>query len=74
MTNVPGDVQQKRAVACSELDKEARGGRGGAQRVRHETPVPHERVDLLQIAPRLNGARIVGGQLVENFRLDVLCA
>jgi hypothetical protein len=33
--------------------------------------MPHERVDLLQIAARPNGARIVGGQVVEKLGLNM---
>ena len=65
------DVQQERAVARSELDEEAR--RRPARRAARSSrgPVSHEGVDLLKIAPRLNGAGVVDGKLVENFRLDV---
>src|SRR5688572_26998479 len=65
------DSEQERAVTCTEFDDQSQRRLCRAHRAHHGARVPHERVDLLQIAARLNGSRIVRRQVIENFGLNV---
>lgn len=73
LTNGPErarNTQKKGGITAAELHDAARHGAEIAKGSGNEAGVAHEGIDDPQIAPRTNGARVAGGEIVQDFRAD----
>lgn len=63
----PRDAEQKGPVSRSQVDNAGPGDRA-AQGPSQKSRMPHQDIDLPEIAPGLDRARIVGLELIEELR------
>jgi len=67
-----GDSQQECGVASAKFNQSLwwTMRKAGAQCAGHDLRIAHPGVQALQVPAGLNGSRVGGGQLIEEFRFD----